>query len=398
MLFNTEGFWRSIFLFVLGLLVVFFLINTFILKKRSDKAKLQSILINILLGLAMFYLFYRIYKVLDDEFTRMYELSGVQLSATQFFVQNIINNVVQVCVLALATTGIVLIFKTSTTTNFAQGMLATFGAFMAAKLVIYFTTKINGLKLMTLGTKEIIINLGTTEIVLLAMLGGALAAFLLGIAIDVFIIRQSKMPTAVGKQMITMGLVLVLMGALPLIFGSVPLNMPVISNEPNIVFQLGAQSYNITSNAVFALGITVVLLVVLFSMLRFTKWGLGVRATASNEVVASMMGVNTRVITAMSWGIAGFLGGVAAVILAPNKETIEVVLMTPTQVNGFMAAILGSFGSFTGPLLASILIPVLTGLLTIVTVWQSAVVYLIILAIVLVKPLGLFGKQVAKKV
>ncbi len=384
MFFNTEGFWRSIFLFVLGLVVVFFLINTFILRKRSDKEKLQSILINILLGLAMFYLFYRIYKVLDDEFTRMYELSGVQLSATQFFVQNIINNIVQVCVLALATTGIVLIFKTSTTTNFAQGMLATFGAFMAAKFVIYFTKKFT--------------ELGATPIVLLAMLGGALAAFLLGVAIDVLIIRQSKMPTAVGKQMITMGLVLVLMGALPLIFGSVPLNMPVISNNPNIPFSIGDQSYSITSNAVYALVITVVLLVILFSMLRFTKWGLGVRATASNEVVASMMGVNTRVITAMSWGIAGFLGGIAAVILAPNKEVIEVVLMTPTQVNGFMAAILGSFGSFTGPLLASILIPVLTGLLTIVTGWQTAVVYLIILAIVLVKPLGLFGKQVAKKV
>ncbi|MDD3123182.1 MAG: branched-chain amino acid ABC transporter permease, partial [Candidatus Izemoplasmatales bacterium] len=147
------------------------------------------------------------------------------------------------------------------------------------------------------------------------------------------------------------------------------------------------------------LGITIVLLTTLFSALRFTKWGLGVRATASNEIVASMMGVNTRVITALSWAIAGALGGVAAVILTPSTGQITVSLMVPTQVNGFMAAILGGFSSLVGPLLASILIPILTGLFSfIVPLWQNAVVYIFILVIVLVKPLGLFGKRIAKKV
>ncbi|MCK5731916.1 MAG: hypothetical protein KAH13_02790 [Tenericutes bacterium] len=73
--------------------------------------------------------------------------------------------------------------------------------------------------------------------------------------------------------------------------------------------------------------------------------------------------------------------------------------MIPTQVNGFMAAILGSFSSFIGPLVASILIPILTSLLVfVVPLWQNAVVYIIILVIVLVKPFGLFGNPIAKKV
>ena len=101
----------------------------------------------------------------------------------------------------------------------------------------------------------------------------------------------------------------------------------------------------------------------------------------------------------MSWAIAGLLGAVAAVIWAPNTATIDAGLMIPTQVNAFMASILGGFGSFIGPLFASVLIPVITGLLTMVIIgWENAVVYLIILVVVLVKPLGLFGKQVAKKV
>ncbi|MCK5731917.1 MAG: branched-chain amino acid ABC transporter permease, partial [Tenericutes bacterium] len=111
-----------------------------------------------------------------------------------------------------------------------------------------------------------------------------------------------------GKQMITMGLVLVFSGAIPIIFGTLPITIPRISYDPNVIFTLFGKTLSITVSAIYALGISIVLLGLLFSVLRFTKWGLGVRATASNEVVASMMGVNTRVITALSWGIAGLLG------------------------------------------------------------------------------------------
>jgi branched-chain amino acid transport system permease protein len=156
---------------------------------------------------------------------------------------------------------------------------------------------------------------------------------------------------------------------------------------------------SITVHAYYAFLITVGLIAILFAALRFTKWGLGVRATASNEVVAGMMGVNTRIITAMSWAIAGLLGAVAAVVLTPNITNVSVAMMTPTQVNAFMAAILGSFSSFAGPLVASAIIPILTSLFSLVVpLWQNAIVYLVILAIVLVKPIGLFGKKVAKKV
>jgi len=315
-----------------------------------------------------------------------------------FFTQQILSSIVNVCVLALATTGIVLIFKTSTTTNFAQGMVATFGAFTAAKLIVYFSIKFT--------------EMDTTLMVLLAMIGSAFTAFVLGILIDVFIIRKSKMPTPVGKQMITMGLVLVFTGIMPIIFGTLSLTIPKLSYADNLklviddttpflqaFFNVQTAELSMTMHAFYALIITVVLLVLLFSLLRFTKWGLGVRATASNELVASMMGVNTRVITAMSWAIAGLLGGTAAVILAPNSGTLEVTMMISKQVDGFLAAILGSFSSFAGPLISTMIIPILKSLLVfVVPLWQNAVVYIIVLVIVLVKPSGLFGKQIAKKV
>jgi len=221
--------------------------------------------------------------------------------------------------------------------------------------------------------------------------------------IDVFVIRKSKFPSSVGKQMITMGLVLAFSGVMPLIFGNIPFTINRFDGD-NIKFNLEIggvliSNLKLAKNALYALVITTVLLITLFSALRFTKWGLGVRATASNEKVAEMMGVNTRVITAMSWAIAGGLGGVAAFLLATNGSQVSLSLMAGTQVNGFMAAIMGGFSSFLGPIVGAVLINIMYGLISYFgSLWSNLIVYGIILLVVLVKPLGLFGKKIAKKV
>ncbi len=368
MLFDTTHFWNNLLIFFVIAFISYQVISRFLLSKTKNQSKNQNLLLNLFLVIGLFFIFQQMVAVI-----------GFPL-----FIQTLLNSVVNICVLVLATTGIVLIFKTSITTNFAQGMIATFGAYVAAKIIQYYVQSQS--------------TLSQSATVMIAMLGAAMTSFILGVMIDTLIIRKAKRVTSVGKQMITMGLVLVFSGMMPLIFGILPLEIPRISYDivPVTLFGL---SLSISLQAIYALIITVVLLTLLFSALRFTKWGLGVRATASNEVVASMMGVNTRVITAMSWAIAGAIGGVAAVLQTPVSTQVSVALMVPTQVNGFMAAILGSFSSFLGPLLSSILIPVLTGLFSyFVGIWSNALTYLFILLVVLIKPLGLFGKRIAKKV
>jgi len=83
--------------------------------------------------------------------------------------------------------------------------------------------------------------------------------------------------------------------------------------------------------------VSFVVITTLFILLKYTKWGLGVRATASNERVASMMGVNTKFITAMSWAIAAAIGSLAASLYAPMVQTLTVGFMVFMQVNGFLA-------------------------------------------------------------
>lgn len=361
-------FWNGLFVILASLGVIFFIVDFFFLKKSKKHQIYQNKLINILLIVGLILLVLWLVKNLS----------------LYIFLQTIADKILYICVLSLATTGIVLIFKTSYTTNFAQGMIATFGAFSGGKMIVYLAG-------------NYIEN--TLVLILLGMLTSAIIGFLLGISIDKFIIRKAKHVTSIGKQMITMGLVLVLSGLMPLIFGIIPIEIPRFSYEKLKITLPNMPQISLSYQAIYALVITVIILVILFSMLRFTKWGLGVRATASNEIVAGMMGVNTKMITAMSWAIAGALGGIAAVFYAPSGGQVTVGLMVSTQVNGFMAAILGGFSSFGGPLVGAAMIPLLNGLLSYFSfLWQNAIVYAIILLVVLVKPLGLFGKRIAKKV
>ncbi|MCF7924693.1 MAG: branched-chain amino acid ABC transporter permease [Candidatus Izimaplasma sp.] len=373
------AFWLELVIVTLILFVVYSFFKIFFLKYFSNKTRVKSIAINIMVVIALFYVFIIIYQAAKVKYGE---------SAFDYMVFQVINQIPNIAILTLATTAIVLIYKTSRTTNFAQSMMATFGAYFAAKTILFIGED----------------RWSQTTTILLAMLAGALVAFLLGVFIDAVIIRYSRDKTPVGKQMITMGLVIILSGGMPILFGTNPLSIAKIvpaSEKIELAFlkNIGFISRDlfITKHSLYALLITVGLLGILFSLLRFTKWGLGVRATASNERVASMMGVNTKLITALSWGIAGFLGGVAAVIMAPSD--IGPALMVSTQVNGFIAAVMGSFTSFAGPLIAGIIIPPLRGLLvSVVGSWNIAVLYAIILAVVLVKPEGLFGKKIEKKV
>ena len=113
----------------------------------------------------------------------------------QIFLQIILNSLLPISVLALATLGIVLIFRTSTTTNFAQGMIATVGTYAATMLTLKA-----GLNIW------------------LSILIGVVIGFVIGLFIDAVIFRRAKYANPIGKQMITMGVVLLITGLLPIIF------------------------------------------------------------------------------------------------------------------------------------------------------------------------------------
>ena len=112
-------------------------------------------------------------------------------------------------------------------------------------------------------------------------------------------------------------------------------------------------------------------------------------------------------VTAVSWGIAGALGALAATINATNGAIIGGYFMTNYQVYAFLAGILGGFATFYGPVIAALMIPLANNLviyllnvcnLSQYTSWSMVVVYAVALIVIFFKPQGIFGKKIAKKV
>ena len=286
------------------------------------------------------------------------------------------------CAGVLATFAVTLIFKTSYTTNFAQGVISALGAYVAVEF-----TMMHGFPLWAVAFV------------------GALAAFLIGVAIDVLIFRNGRYVNALGKQIITMGLISIFIGLIPFVF-----KVAHLESVPALPFIHLSQGLHLAGvfipyNTLIGLGVSVVMLSLVFLLLQKSKWGLSVRATASNELVAGMMGVNTKVITAISWGIAGAFGAVAAIIYIGNVTLSSGYIMTTTQINAFLAGILGGFATFYGPLWGCVIIYMLNVLIGCVCVhvqslsnWKEAIVYLLVMLLVLWKPQGLFGKKMVKKV
>lgn len=286
--------------------------------------------------------------------------------------QLILNNLYLIGVLALSTMGITLTYKTANATNFAQAITSTIGAYMAGLLVRDYG--------------------GNPWI---AMIVGVTVCFLIGILIDAVVVRHVGMS---GRVMVTIALIVIFTAGIPLVFGTIPYNFPRFFKN-QVEFQLFGMQFNVTQNALFILAISVVVILIIFAALQLTKWGLGVRGTASNMYVASMMGVNTNLMTALSWGISCALGALAAILQASQTQMISITMLGSVQANSLLAFVVGGFTSFVGPVIGAAIIPMVQSLMAFISgIWASALLYILVMLAILIKPAGLFGKAVQKKV
>ncbi len=288
------------------------------------------------------------------------------------FIQLLFGSIETGSVYALASLGIIIIFRTSRMTNFAQGSLGMLSAFFATYVLIY-----------------------TGVSVWIAALLGMIFAFGLGVVVDLIIMRHAKKISPVSKQIITFGLIMLFLGIAPMIFGTTPLNFPKFIQ--NGAFEIGEAS--MTHNAVLNISIGLVIMVGLFYFLQKTKWGLAVRVTASNEVTAQLMGVPTGIVTMGAWAVAAALGGLSAMMLAP-AITVNVSMMDNVQINALIACVLGGFQTFYGPVLGAYIIGLSKNMLSyyVSSTWGDAIMYGMILTFIVFRPNGLIGKKRKKKV
>lgn len=151
------------------------------------------------------------------------------------------------------------------------------------------------------------------------------------------------------------------------------------------------------------IAVTVVLLVAISAFLRFTPLGLQMRAAAENFRMARLLGVRANRVIAGAFAIAGFLGGVVAMLLTAQTGVVDVKTGSTLVVFGFFATVIGGMGSLVGAALGGFLVGAVSAVLqTIlpaeVRPFRDAVVFAAVIVVLLIRPRGIVASKSKERV
>lgn len=198
--------------------------------------------------------------------------------------------------------------------------------------------------------------------------------------------------------MVTLGLIILITSFIPMVFGMIPYEFSRFLNG-NLEFEIFGMALTLTKNGLFTFCIAVVVIAAVFAALNLTKWGLGVRATAANASVASLMGINTNRITAISWAISSACASLGAILYAAQSTNVSINMLASVQTASLLAFVMGGYTSFYSPVISAVIITVATALLALISgLWANVLLYVFVLLVILVRPNGIFGKKAVKKV
>ena len=146
--------------------------------------------------------------------------------------------------------------------------------------------------------------------------------------------------------------------------------------------------------------VSVVIMIILYSFTQNTRIGRAMRAVSEDKQAATLMGVNVHSTILITFGIGAGLAGVAALMYVAQYPAATNVMGTTLGLYAFVAAVLGGIGSIPGAMLGGFVIGLVYSFSSayISSSLASTFVYLILIAVLLVKPDGILGKNVGEKV
>ena len=263
--------------------------------------------------------------------------------------------------LALA---LVMIYQATHLVNFAQGEMAMFTTYLAWSLL----------------------NAGLPY--WLAFFLTVLLGFVLGVLIERVVIRPVENAPVLAVVVVFIALLVILNSVTGWIYTYTikPFPSP-FPKEPLF-------GKYMSSHEAGAIGVTLVVLLLLYAFFRFTPLGLALRAAAQNPESARLVGIRVGWMLALGWGLAAAIGSVAGMMVAP------IVYLDPNMMGGvllyaFAAALVGGIDSPMGAVIGGFLVGVLENVLGAFVIGNElklAVALVLIIGVLVVKPSGFFGK------
>jgi branched-chain amino acid transport system permease protein len=292
----------------------------------------------------------------------------------QSFSQQVVSGIASGAIYASLALALVLIYRAMDVANFAQGEMAMFATFIAYTLITQLHLPY-----------------------LLAFAITILLAFAGGVVVERAVIRPFEGAPVLTLVIVTLALLSIFNGLAGLIWGYVFKTFD--SPFPARSVQLGGVFIGIQDLGVIA--VTLAVLAVVFGFFRFTRLGLAMRAAALYPESSRLLGVRTSRMLALGWGLAAAVGAVSGMMVAPIVF-LDPNMMQPVLLFAFVAAVLGGIESPLGSVVGGVIVGVLLALVgTYLPGGQNLRVpfgLVVIVAVLLFRPAGLFGHKEVRRV
>jgi branched-chain amino acid transport system permease protein len=296
------------------------------------------------------------------------------VTSIQSLLQQVVSGAASGAIFASLALALVLIYRAMGIANFAQGEMAMFSTFIAFTLITYVHLSFWVVFPLTIAL-----------------------AFLGGLAIERSLIRRFEGAPALTMVIVTIGLFFIFNGTAGLLFGYLFQTFPSPFSASPIA--LGGVYLGIRDLGV--IGVVLVVLMLIYLLFQHTRLGLAMRTAALYPESARLMGVRVGFMLALGWGLAAAVGAVSGMMVAPIVF-LDPNMMQPILLYAFAAAVLGGIESPVGAVVGGVLVGVILALAGAYIPGaeniRNAIGLVIIVAVLVVRPSGLFGRAALTRV
>lgn len=289
------------------------------------------------------------------------------------FLTQVLNGLQLGSIYALVALGYTMVYGIILLLNFAHGDIIMVGAY------------ISWIVMSKLGLSPV-----------LAVILSVLGCTALGVLIDKVAYAPLREAPRLSILITAIGVSYFLENGSQLVFGA---DAKVVPNFTDLTtFQVGGMSFSFT--AVLTIAVTVVSTIILSLLVQKTKLGKAMRAVSEDMGAARLMGINVNTTISFTFAVGSALAGIGAVLysMAYHQATPTMGIMLGTKA--FVAAVLGGIGSIPGAVIGGLVVGFAEVAVSAIglSVWQDAVVFLLLIVVLIVKPTGILGHPMTEKV
>ncbi len=282
------------------------------------------------------------------------------------FAQLVVSGIGQGSIYALVALGMTILFRVTTVVNFAHGEL-----FMAGAFLIYALLNALGVPYAA------------------AALAALLFLFLFGNAVERLLMRPLANAPHLSLAMMTVALSYLLRGGVRFLWGGNVRSLPPMFSFAPI--EVGPVVIDAQDAVIIAS--TAALLVLFFALMRYSRFGKEAQAVTDSTRGAALVGINVAAFQRTMWGVAAMVAAVASILVAP-ETMLYPDMGARVLLRAFAAMTLGGFGSLGGAVAGGILMGIIEQLAGgyVSTAMIDIASYIVIIAVLLLRPSGLFGR------